>query len=281
MTVKGFEMSDKLSIVMVGAHPDDCEIFGGGMAVKYRALGHDVSFVSVANGNAGHHELSRDEIRRRRYEETRRVAGVLDINYEVMDIDDGAVEPTVANRENLIRILRKYQPDLILTHRPDDYHPDHRYTSQLVSDTAYILAVPLCVPDVPALNKPVVYGYFTFKPDLNDSCVVLVPVDDVMEKKLLAVHQHTSQMYEWLPWIDGIDLSKVPSDDADRLKFLSDRMHPFLNRVTVNFREKLKMLFSKGSRYSYVEAVRACPYGEPLTRENARKLFPFKDVVIY
>lgn len=274
-------MPDKLNIVMVGAHPDDCEIFGGGMAIKYRSLGHDVTFISVANGNAGHHELSREEIQKRRYEETRQAAKILDVHYEVMDIDDGSIEPTVVNREKLISILRKYQPDLILTHRPDDYHPDHRYTSQLVSDTAYILSVPLCVPDAPVVKKPVVYGYFALKPKFNDSCISLVPVDDVMEKKIMAVHQHTSQMYEWLPWVDGIDLSMVPKEDDSRLEFLRERMHKFWNQVTVNFRDKLKMLLSKGYRYTYIEAVRACPYGEPLTRENAHKLFPFKDVVVY
>ena len=124
-----------LKIIVFGAHPDDCDIKAGGIAIKYANLGHEVKFVSVTNGDAGHHEIGGVELARRRRAEAQAAGAVAGIEYHVIDNHDGELEPTLENRKKIIRLIRNYTPDLILTHRPNDYHPDHRYTSILVQDS--------------------------------------------------------------------------------------------------------------------------------------------------
>jgi LmbE family N-acetylglucosaminyl deacetylase len=275
-------MAQTLNVVMVGAHPDDCEYAAGAVTVCYRQLGHKVIYLSMTNGDAGHHSLSRDDLKRTRYEETRKVAEYLDVEYEVMDIHDGGLEPTLENRYKLIRILRKYQPDIIITHPLNDYHPDHRYTAQLVSDTAYMLKVPLCVPDAPAMRKETVYCHFSYEPQDNSKATVIVPIDKYIDKKVEAFHQNTSQVYEWIPWIENIS-DPIPSDEKSRLAFLKKWWSPEWSKAAENYRQKLALhLGSKAAgRIKYVEAFAASPYGYPLTVDNAAQYFPFPDAVVF
>jgi len=275
-------MSDILNIVIVGAHPDDCEIPAGGVTLRWRGLGHRVKYVSATNGDAGHHAMDRPALAARRYEETRRVAKVLDIEYEVMDIHDGQLEATLANREALIRILRRFEADLVITHRFDDYHPDHRNTAQLVADTAYMLNVPLCVADTPALRKGTVYCHFSRRADL-ESINVVVPVDQQIDTKLLAIHQNDSQVYEWIPWMDGEDPASIPPDRQGRLEYLRRRWLPRWEQTIENYRQQLRGCKPPhaAGQIRFIEAFVASPYGTPLTKENAGRYFPFPDAVIF
>jgi len=145
-------MDDSFSLLVVGPHPDDCSIKAGGIAAKYVEAGHDVTFLSVTDGSAGHHEMDRAELAARRKQETEAVAETLGVDYDVFDIADGRLEPTLENRQRLIRYIREVNPDLVLGPRPNDYHPDHRYTAQLLQDAAYMLIVPNVCPDTPALD---------------------------------------------------------------------------------------------------------------------------------
>jgi N-acetylglucosamine malate deacetylase 1 len=273
-------VSQILNVVIVGAHPDDCEVVTGGTTVLLRQLGHRVTYIVTTNGNAGHNEMTKSALQTRRFEETRKVAACLDINYEVMDIDDGCLEPSLNNRQMLIRLLRKYQPDVIITHPLDDYHPDHRYTSQLVADTAYMLSVPLCVPDVPVTRKPVVYCHICARPQL-DAVTILVPTDKVMDKKILAVHQNTSQIYEWLPWTENIDPDVIPRDEQGRLEYLKRRWIPEWEKPAINFRGLLEQqLGSKAGGMRFFEAFSVSRLGFSLTRTNAMDYFPIPGIVI-
>ena len=276
-------MVKKLHVVVVGAHPDDCEECAGGVTIRYRELGHRVTYISTTNGDAGHHALGREELKKRRYEETRKVAKYLDIEYIVMDVHDGGLEPTLENREALIGLLRKCDPDLIITHSLNDYHPDHRYTTQLVLDTAYMLNVPLCVPDVPVVKKPVVYCHFSFMPQNDASTTILVPVDNYVDKKLRAFHQNSSQVYEWLCWVDGIDLETVPRDEQGRLEFLLQQWDETWLKIAENYREKISLYLSGEAvrKTRYVEAFVASSLGFPLTPANVREYFPFSDTLVF
>ena len=128
-------------LALVGAHPDDCDILGSGLAMRYRELGWDVLFVSMANGDCGHQSMSRADLAARRAGETEAVAEMLGIEYVVMDTPDCEVEPTLEQRWALLRLLRRFEPDLVVTHHAADYHPDHRYTCQLVGDVSFLLKV--------------------------------------------------------------------------------------------------------------------------------------------
>ena len=129
-------------LLVFGAHPDDCDIKAGGLAALYAQKGHRVKFVSVTNGDAGHHQMGGEPLAKRRNAEAQAAAKVLGIEYELLDNHDGHLEPTLENRFKVIQQIRQFRPDLVMTHRPNDYHPDHRYTSVLVQDAAYMVTVP-------------------------------------------------------------------------------------------------------------------------------------------
>ena len=142
-------MPDPLRLLVIGAHPDDAEYKAGGLAALYRRLGRDVCFVSMTNGESGHHEITGPPLVHRRRAEATAAAQVVGLRYDILDNPDGRLEATLPRREELIRLIRSYRPDLVLTHRLNDYHPDHRATSTLVQDAAYLLivshrSVPTC-----------------------------------------------------------------------------------------------------------------------------------------
>ncbi|MDO5434843.1 MAG: PIG-L deacetylase family protein [Clostridia bacterium] len=193
-----------LRFLMIGAHPDDPEEGTGGLTLKLRAKGHEVIFLSVTNGNAGHHRMDRDALRARRLEEMRRVAEVYDIRYDTLDLDDGYLTADIPTREKLTRYIRALSPDVILAHRTSDYHPDHRAVGQLVCDCSYMIGVPLFCPDAPVpAKRPVILSVEDqcatsnpFRPD------IAVDIGAFVRGKIEGLLCHESQYYEWLPY-DG------------------------------------------------------------------------------
>ena len=176
--------ANPLKILVIGAHPDDCEIKAGGVTALYRQAGHHVKFVSVTNGEAGHQRLQPAELAATRKSETDAVARLMGIEYEVLGNRDGQLQPTVEARFELIALIRRYRPDLILTHRPNDYHPDHRATSTLVCDAAYMVIVPHIVPQVPALRVNPVIAYLSdhFQRPAPFEPSIVIDVEPVLEQ---------------------------------------------------------------------------------------------------
>src|SRR5437867_1733505 len=142
-----------LHIICFGAHPDDCELQAGGTAAMWAARGHKVKFVSVTNGDIGHWRDAGGPLARRRKAEVEQAAQILGITTEVLDIHDGELLPTLENRRALTRLIREWKADLVMGPRPNDYHPDHRYTGVLVQDAAYMVTVPHFCPDTEILRK--------------------------------------------------------------------------------------------------------------------------------
>src|SRR6266496_3327606 len=190
--------SERLRIICFGAHPDDCEIQAGGVAAMWAAKGHKVKFVSVTNGDIGHWREAGGPLALRRKSEVEAAARILGIQTEVLDIHDGELLPTVENRRAITRLIREWKADLVMGPRPNDYHPDHRYTGVLVQDAAYMVTVPFFCPDVPYLKNNPVFLYYPdpfqkpnpFQPD------IAIAIDSVMEKKLDALDALESQFYE-------------------------------------------------------------------------------------
>ena len=215
----------KLNIIAFGAHPDDCDQGAGGIAAKYAALGHRVRFVAVTNGDAGHQTEGGGALAARRRAEAQEAGRRIGIEYVVLDNHDGELVPSVDVRNQIIRQIRQWNADLVLAPRPNDYHPDHRYTGVLVQDAAYMVVVPNIASDTPALRKNPVFMYFQdgfqrpnpFTPD------VAISIDDVIEKKLDMLDAHVSQFYEWLPWVAG-NLDRVPKGAAERKQWLRQRV---------------------------------------------------------
>ena len=263
-----------IRILYISAHPDDGEVYGGGTAALWSKAGHAVKMISLTDGRAGHHQLSGNELVDRRSQESVVAAQRLGVAYEILDNPDGQLEPTLYNRNRLIGKIREWQADVVVTHRPNDYHPDHRYTSQLVQDAAYLVMVPNLVPEVLPLRKNPVFLYFAdrFQKPTPFSPDVAVAIDDAYDQKLEAMHAHTSQFYEWLPWIEN-HLKEVPEADAARLEWLKQRW-PF--GVDGRTREALTKWYSseKARTVQHLEAFELCEYGHQPSEEEIRALFP-------
>lgn len=272
-------MSDRpLNILIIGAHPDDPDYSAGGTAALYAQRGHRVKMVSLTNGDAGHHEQGGAPLAWRRRIEAANAGKALGVEYITLDIHDGALLPTLENRNLVIALIREFQPDLITIHRPNDYHPDHRYASQLVQDASYMVTVPNVVSHVPHLRTMpvIVHTWDHFQKPYPFQADVVVAIDEVVEAKVDALHCHTSQMYEWLPY-NGRYLDQVPANLAERRGWLRQRQDARLRRVADLYRGKLGELYGaeRGNQVQYAEAFEACEYGSPLTRENLHTLFPF------
>src|SRR5690606_6137124 len=131
---------------------DDCEVGAGGLAILYAQQGHRVKFVSMTNGDKGHHRMAPDALAERRHAESMEAARRIGINYEVLNIPDGELMPTLENRHEVIRLIREWDADIVISHRPNTYHADHRYTGILVQDAAFLVMVPHIVSEVRALE---------------------------------------------------------------------------------------------------------------------------------
>jgi LmbE family N-acetylglucosaminyl deacetylase len=271
-------VANKPRILVIGAHPDDCEIKAGGTAVLWKELGFTVRFVSATNGCSGHQSMTSAELATRRKIEAANAAKVIGIESLVMDFTDGSLEPTLANRRVMIGMIRAFKPDLILTHRPNDYHPDHRYTSQLVQDSAFSVTVPKIVPEVPALRENPVVAYLSdlFQKPLPLQPDIVVGIDSVLEKKADMMHAHVSQFYEWLPWLEKKE-AELPAGDRARREWLKKQRNPYDANCANRYRETLNALYGRkaGSKFKYAEAFEVCEYGGRMTPEKMKLLFPF------
>ncbi|MBR4061090.1 MAG: PIG-L family deacetylase [Lachnospiraceae bacterium] len=271
-----------MRVLMIGAHQDDNEFRCGGLANKLIKLGHEVRFLSCCNGCGGHHIMNAEETVKRRAGESAAVAALLGIRYDVWDNDDCSLVADLETRRKLIRYIREFAPDLVISHRQNDYHADHRAVGLLVQDASYMLTVPHECPDVPAMRIMPVIMYYEdrfmnppFRPD------VLIGVDDVIDIKLQIAHLNVSQVYEWLPytyeeevpegeaerfeWLKGMEITK---DTTDEEIMTATRGYSVrFAKVAARFRKELIKRYGVeyGSKIRYAEAYEVSEYGAPLT----------------
>ena len=282
-----------MKILMIGAHQDDNEFRCGGLAHKYVKMGYEVKFLSMCNGSGGHHIMSPEETTATRAKESAAVAELLGITYDVWDVEDCNLVADLATRKRLIRYIREFNPDMIIAHRTNDYHADHRASAQLVQDASYLLTVPNECPDVPAMRfMPVImynldaFKYPPFQPD------IVIDMDDEIDTKLQIAHLNKCQVYEWLPYTKGY--TDVPETDEERFEWLkgmnitaetTDEEVMAAKRgyavryakVAARFRKELIERYGeeRGSKIRYAEAFQVSEYGSPLTTELKEKLFNF------
>lgn len=271
----------KLRIIAFGAHPDDCELREGGVAAKWAAQGHHVKFVSVTNGDIGHWNMAGGPLARRRAAEVKETSRILGISHDVLDIHDGELMVTMDNRRSICRLIRDWKADVVISHRPNDYHPDHRYVGVLVMDAAYMVTVPFFCPDTPYLTKNPVFlfsedGFQRPNPFTAD---IAVSIDDVVEKKLAAVEALHSQFFEGganghaglVP--DPNDAEKV----AARKKAVREQFSKRFASTAGRFRGSLEAYYGKeqAGKIEFAEAFEICEYGRRPGADEIRKLFPF------
>ena len=271
----------KLRIIVFGAHPDDCELSAGGTGAKWAAQGHHVKFVSCTNGDIGHWGMAGWRLALRRAAEVRKCAEILGNQSQVLDIHDGELMVTMENRRLICRLIREWQADIVISHRPNDYHPDHRYVGVLVMDAAYMVTVPYFCPDFPHLTKNPVFLFSEdefqrpnpFTPDL------VVAIDDVVEKKFAAVEALESQFYEG-GCNGGPHLVPNPADTAAvaaRKKAVRDEWAGAFSATANRFRAALGQTYGKerAEKIRFAEAFEICEYGRKPDKEEMKQLFPF------
>ncbi len=271
----------KLHIIVFGAHPDDAELKAGGAAIQWAKLGHHVKMVSVTNGDIGHWRMHGEELAKRRLAEVQAADKVLGVETEVLPIHDGELEPTLENRRTITRLIRAWHADIVICHRPWDYHPDHRYVGVLVQDAAYMVTVPFFCSDTPPLKQNPVFMYLSdnfqkplpFRPD------VVVALDEVFDRKLDALHELESQFYEGGANGSEEFVAGVPSahDIAGRKAWLRNRFERQYADVANRFRADLVKWYGaeKGKAVKFAEAFEICEYGRRPSTEELGKLFPF------
>jgi LmbE family N-acetylglucosaminyl deacetylase len=270
---------DPIRVIVFGAHPDDCEYVVGGTAARWSALGHRVQFVSCTNGDVGHHTQAGGALARRRLAEVRKAARTLGVETRVLDIHDGELLPTLENRKTVVRLIREWKADVVISHRPNDYHPDHRYTGVLVQDAAYMVTVPFYVPDTPHLagNPVFLYTEDPFQKPTPFRADIVVAIDGVVEKKLGAFDVMESQFLE-----GGCNAApeSLPKDAAGwevrRRKVREELRSHFAARAD-RFRPELVKAYGKekGRKVRYAEAFEICEYGRRPDAAEIRRLFPF------
>jgi LmbE family N-acetylglucosaminyl deacetylase len=269
----------KLRIICFGAHPDDAELKAGGVAILWANQGHHVKFVSVTNGDIGHWREAGGPLARRRKAEVEAAARILGIATEVLDIHDGELLPTLENRRTITKLIREWKADIVMSHRPNDYHPDHRYVGILVQDSAYMVGVPFFCPDVTPLKSNPAFFFYSdgfqrpnpFKPD------VVVALDAVMDRKLDAIDTLESQFYEGGALGNASMMPKEPEKQAARRKQVRAGFANRAQAVAKQYREKLIDWYGqeRGEKVGYAEAFEICEYGRRPSRKELEQLFPF------
>ncbi len=271
----------KPRILCVGAHPDDAESGAAGTAALWVAKGYHVKFVAMTNGDIGHWKESGPELATRRKAEVEHGAKLVGYDFEVLDNHDGELSPTLENRKRMTRLIREWKADVVITHRPNDYHPDHRYASVLVQDAAYMVTVPKFCPEVAALKINPVFLYFSdrFLKPYPFQADIAVDIDAVMDKKLEVLLGMVSQFYE-----GGVNGSEdlLPKDEGSRKarrELLANRFRDRSGSVADRFRKSLGEWYGaeRAAKVRFAEAFEICEYGRLPDKAEIRRLFPFFD----
>jgi N-acetylglucosamine malate deacetylase 1 len=265
-----------VKVLVLGAHPDDAEFFAGGLLAMLKLSGATLKLVSVTNGQSGHQSIPQSELIVRRRSEAAAAGRVISSEYATWDFIDGSLQPTIDLRLAIIREIRTFGPDLVLTHRPFDYHPDHRAVGQAVVDASYMVRVPKIAPECPPPEREPIVAYMVdlFTRPCPFRADVIMDVSRYRPTVLDMLDCHRSQFYEWLPWIEGC-LDGVPTsndcapDRLKRLEWLSgwyrEKTAPRTARFWTN---------EYGATPDLIEAYEFSEYAGRPTRQMLDELFP-------
>lgn len=269
----------KLNIIVFGAHPDDAEYRGAGVAIKWAKAGHHVKFVSATNGDIGHWQSAGGPLAQRRLQEVQEVARRMGVAVEVLDIHDGEIMPTLENRKIITKLIRQWNADIVIANRPNDYHPDHRYTSILVQDSAFMVTVPFFVQDVAPLKKNPLFLYASdgFQRPNPFRADIAVGIDEVMEPTLDALLVMESQIHEG----GANGYAGLMPDDANGKQRRRDDVRKSLARryaASANqYRDALAKFYGpeKAKSIKYAQGFEICEYGRRPNQAELKQMFPF------
>lgn len=268
----------KLRIIVFGGHPDDAEYKTGGTAVKWARLGHHVKFVSATNGDVSDQPGTKEEVAALRKAEVTACARKFGVTTQVLDIHDGEIEPTLEMRKTFIRLIREWRADIVIGHRPWDYHPDHRAVGILLQDASFLVTARRFCPEVPALEKmPVIlFTSDDFTMPRPFTPTIAVSLDDAFEQKLDGLHEIPSQVYGPEPAASARGIPPA-SNDAGRRLWLKMRWGARQGREADKYRELLIKLYGpeQGKAVKFAETFEISEYGRQPKPAEIKVLFPF------
>jgi LmbE family N-acetylglucosaminyl deacetylase len=269
--------STPLRVIAFGAHPDDAELKSAGVAALWASQGHKVKLVAMTNGDIGHFAMAGGPLATRRQAEVQECARIFGTEVEVLDIHDGELTPSLENRKKVARLIRDWQADIVLGHRPYDYHPDHRYTGVLLDDAAVVVAAPFFTPDTPPVKRNPVFMYYSdnFERPYPFEPTIVVSIDAVAEKKWKCISAMPSQFGDADSW-QARTRPDVPDDEQGRPAFLLDMVKARNAAVADRYREQLIALYGeqRGRQVRYAEAFELGQYGRQPTIDELKELFP-------
>lgn len=198
-------MREAASILGIGAHPDDLEILAGGTLALYARRGWRVTMACLTNGEMGHMVIPPWELAAIREREARAAAAVLGAEFHWVGLPDEFLGTDMETRLRVVDLIRAVRPDVIVTHAPQCYHPDHRATFELVFAASFLATIPhierACqsIASVPPILCMDTVSGLDFQPEFY------VDITDVFELKIEALKKHESQI-RWLKEHDHIDV---------------------------------------------------------------------------
>ena len=275
MNAEGMKNKEK-RVIVICAHPDDAELTTGGTGILLSRSGYKVKLVSLTNGNKGHHKGTKNEIAIRRYNETQEVKKRMNCEYEILNNEDGELEANLKNRMEVIRLIREWKADIVITHPSYDYHPDHRNTSLLVQDAAFLVNVPKILPEVPALTESPLFlytrGRYADRQKPNPD--IVVDITPVVREKAYIIDAHASQIYEWLPWINRSN-KIIPDTQEEKIEYILKEY--VLTRGEIKEKDRPvveKWYGNKAKEVKTIEAFEICEFGRAVNDQDIRELFP-------
>jgi len=263
--------SDRLNIIVIFAHPDEGEIYAGGISKIYSDLGHNVKFLSLTNGDAGHWSMPPADLAKRRHKEAmeaKRILGVAE--YEIFDYHDGDLKNTTKIQKEVASRIEKWNSDLVILFYPitsvPGGHNDNMQAGHIVTDAALLVN----------MDKMPAYIYMRdfFTTDFSHIPDIAVDITKVWDTKLLAMKAHESQVVEANPHADGV-LEEVLNDEKKREDYLFYNSYQF-SRVSPDIRLALEKWYGRteAENIKWTEAFQFATFGRQIDIESIYELFP-------
>ena len=266
-----------LRVIAFGAHPDDAELKFAGTAALFAAQGHKVKLVALTNGDVGHFAQAGGPLAQRRKAEVEACHKKLGVATDVLDIHDGELMPDLETRKKVAGLIREWQADIVLSHRPWDYHPDHRAVGKLAEDAAVVVAAPFFAPNTQAVKKNPIFLFYSdgFQKPYPFDPIIAVDFDEVAQKKWDCIGDMPSQFADADSW-QARYRGNAPATQEARAAYILGQVQQRSADVANQYRNLLVKLYGeqRGRRIKYAEAFELNQYGSPATADELKGMFP-------
>lgn len=267
-----------MRVILIGAHPDEADMYGGGTAARFAEMGHEVKMVSLTNGDAGHFEMERFALAARRYQEAQEAANRLGVlEYDVLDTHDSELMPTLELRKKVIQLIREWNADVVISLNPNGGgHPDNRACGKVVDEAMAFVTNRYALLGVAPLEKRPAHlymiDYITMRVHRHD---VVIDIGSTIEKKLLACDANASQFYE-ASARQYCALEDVPTSwETGRREFILEHWADTIYTLP-HMRDRLAELYGaeQAQKVEFAETFQFSDDSEIPTDDEIRRIFP-------